>query len=159
LREVYTLLRLYYVNPKAITSELLEKGSVDEMLATLNDPYTRHISASDWQQTQSYLEGNSFIGIGVKLSADGGIMVLGVVPGSPADESGIRPGDLVLAIDDESTSEMTAEQAAHLSHGLLLSGDTLLLPWSRSKPQVSIKLCLQCVPLLLTIHTKGCPAT
>ena len=40
-----------------------------------------------------------------------------------------------------------------LSHGLLLSlPDTLLSPESRSKPKVSIKLCLQCVPLLLTIH-------
>ena len=112
MREVYDLLLEYYVNPEAITPELLEKGSVAEMLDALNDQYTYHISAQNWIQMQSYFEGDFFIGIGVKLGEDEEIVVLGVVPDSPADEAEIEPGDLILEINGESTSGMTPEQAA-----------------------------------------------
>jgi carboxyl-terminal processing protease len=117
MREVYALLESYYVKPSAITTELLKKGSVDEMLAALNDTYTRHMSAASWQETKSYFEGDLFTGIGVKLcqgelGGENVTAVLGVVPHSPADEAGIEPGDLILAVDGRSTSNMTAEQAA-----------------------------------------------
>jgi carboxyl-terminal processing protease len=120
--EVYDLLSQYYVNPNAITPELLKKGSVDEMLAALNDPYTFHINASAWQEWQSYFEGNLFIGIGVKFSQgelDGEIVpaILGVVPHSPADEAGIEPGDLVLEIDGNSAIGRNATWAALETRG------------------------------------------
>ena len=117
MSEVYALLQSHYVNPDEITPELLEKGSVDEMLAALNDPYTGHINASYWQWIQSYFEGDFFIGIGVKL-CEGKMgeeivpAVFGVVPDSPADEADIEPGDLILAIDGKSTVGMNATEAA-----------------------------------------------
>jgi carboxyl-terminal processing protease len=117
MEEVYDLLSQYYVKPDAVTPALLKKGSVDEMLQALNDRYTYHINASYWQQWHSYFEGNLFIGTGVKLG-DGELdekivpTVLGVVPHSPADEAGIEPGDLILAIDGNSTVGMNATAAA-----------------------------------------------
>ena len=136
MREVYDLLLEYYVNPEAITPELLEKGSVDEMLAALNDPYTGHINASAWQQWQSYFEGDFFIGIGVKLGEDEGIVVLGVVPHSPADEAEIEPGDRILEIDSESTSGMTPEQAALAMRGDEGSNVTLLVQHQAGQPEL-----------------------
>jgi carboxyl-terminal processing protease len=63
----------------------------------------------------------------VKLGQDGGIVVLGVVPGSPADEAGIEPGDLILAIDDESTSGMNATEAALKMRGEQGTNVTLMV--------------------------------
>jgi carboxyl-terminal processing protease len=137
--EVYALLSSYYVNPEAITPKLLEKGSVDEMLDALNDQYTYHISAQNWIQMQSYFEGDFFIGIGVKLGEDGGIVVLGVVPDSPADEADIEPGDLILAIDGNSTTGMTPEQAVLAMRGEEGTNVTLLVQHQDGE-QVSLTL-------------------
>jgi carboxyl-terminal processing protease len=136
MREVYDLLLEYYVKPEAITPELLEKGSVAEMLGCLNDQYTYHISAQNWIQMQSYFEGDFFIGIGVKLGEGEGVVVLGVVPDSPADEAGIDPGDLILEIDGESTSDMTPEQAALAMQGAEDSTVTLLVQHQDGQPEL-----------------------
>ncbi|WP_243680191.1 trypsin-like peptidase domain-containing protein [Vulcanisaeta souniana] len=41
-----------------------------------------------------------------KLPVDKGVLVVGVVPGSPADDAGIRQGDVITAIDDEELSSI-----------------------------------------------------
>jgi carboxyl-terminal processing protease len=143
VNEVYALLQSYYVKPDEVTPELLEKGSVDEMLAALNDPYTFHINASYWQWMQSYFEGDFFIGIGVKLcndEIDGEIVpaVFGVVPDSPADEAGIEPGDLILAIDNSSAVGMNATEAALEMQGAEGTNVTLLVQHQDGQSELNI---------------------
>lgn len=43
-----------------------------------------------------------FGGIGAKVvpTVTGELVVLGVVPGSPADRGGLRPGDMIVEVDD-----------------------------------------------------------
>jgi carboxyl-terminal processing protease len=48
-----------------------------------------------------------YSGAGVELGApsvDGGYMVVAPLPGSPAEEAGVVPGDRLLAIDGEENS-------------------------------------------------------
>lgn len=50
-------------------------------------------------------------GVGVQVERVGGeIAVLDVTPGGPADRAGIRPGDVVMAVDDRPTASDTADQ-------------------------------------------------
>ena len=119
---VWQALRQYYIEQAALSPTMLARGiiegifdtdgAIESMLDSLNDPYTRYITAEEWEQEQSYWEGTLFSGIGVKLCEDASIKVLGVVPGSPADEAGIEPGDLILTVDGEPTSGMSLEAAA-----------------------------------------------
>ena len=39
------------------------------------------------------------------IDAESGVLVLEVVPGSPADEAGIGPSDVIVAVDDEEVAE------------------------------------------------------
>lgn len=39
------------------------------------------------------------------IDAESGVLVLEVVPGSPADEAGISPSDVIVAVDDEQVAE------------------------------------------------------
>ena len=39
------------------------------------------------------------------IGAESGVLVLEVVPGSPADEAGISPSDVIVAVDDEQVAE------------------------------------------------------
>jgi predicted metalloprotease with PDZ domain len=54
----------------------------------------------EWPRQQPYL------GVRVRQLAEGA-EILEVVPGSPADEAGLREGDLILAVDDEDVTRET----------------------------------------------------
>lgn len=81
------------------------------------DPYCAYLTPSQLRDLYSQIEG-SFVGLGVELkSTDGALQVVRVIPGSPAKRSGILAGDLVLAVDGRSTSNVSIDQAADLLQG------------------------------------------
>ncbi|HEX4071899.1 MAG TPA: S41 family peptidase [Planctomycetaceae bacterium] len=84
---------------------------------TALDPYSTYLTAGQLNEVYSQIEGN-FVGLGVELkSADGALLIVKVIPGSPAERSGIRGGDRIVAVDGRSTSEMSTDQAANMLQG------------------------------------------
>ncbi len=61
------------------------------------------------------LSGRAVLGITIPAAEDSGpvegVEVLGVSPGGPADEAGLRAGDVITAVNDESLSADTVEAA------------------------------------------------
>jgi carboxyl-terminal processing protease len=58
------------------------------------------------------------IGIGTELKAvDSHPVVASVLPNSPAEKAGIKPGDRILTIDGKSIDGLTLQQVANLLHG------------------------------------------
>ncbi len=52
-------------------------------------------------------------GIGIRpVLAPGGFAIGQLLPGGPAVEAGLRPGDLIVAVDGEPTRRWTLERAA-----------------------------------------------
>lgn len=89
-----------YVEPR--DQEWLMHRAVEGMLDSLDDPYTYFIGPEDIPVLEEEASGN-MIGIGVML--DGAeARVRYPMPGSPAEEAGLRPGDRVLAVDGEDVS-------------------------------------------------------
>ncbi|NIM50056.1 MAG: PDZ domain-containing protein [Gemmatimonadales bacterium] len=81
----------------------LVRAAIDGMLRAL-DPYSRYMTAEEWAAWWARQRGE-YAGVGVVLeSADGAIIVLSVLPQSPAERSGIVPGDRLVAVDDTSTA-------------------------------------------------------
>jgi len=73
---------------RMITRELIEHGSVEyPFLGVETVPVT--------PQLASHLQ----------LPVESGVLVVGVVPGSPADEAGIQPDDIILAIGGDAIEE------------------------------------------------------
>ena len=107
---------------------------IDTMLSSLGDPYTRYLPRDKYKSLISYAGGTSqsqptasSAGIGVQLlfvdpdkSYDrkgGGVMVMSMVPGGPAESGGVRIGDVILEVDGASTSDETAELVASKCRG------------------------------------------
>ncbi len=81
------------------------------------DPYSAFLTPTQLEEIYSQIEGN-FVGLGVELKAEGGsLRIVRVVPNSPAQENGLRAGDVILAVGPQSTVGLTTEQAADLLQG------------------------------------------
>jgi carboxyl-terminal processing protease len=81
------------------------------------DLYSTYLTPDQLNEVYAQIEGN-FVGLGVELKAqDGGLTIVRVISGSPAEEAGVRPGDRIFAVDGRSTASLTTDQAANLLQG------------------------------------------
>jgi carboxyl-terminal processing protease len=92
-----------------------EKKLVDSMLHAYvdahGDQFTQYFSPDELVSFQTMIEGD-FEGIWAYVEeSPHGIYISGVLPGSPAQKSGLLPGDIIHAVDNESMHGKTADQA------------------------------------------------
>ncbi len=82
------------------------------------DPYSAYLTPDQLNEVYATIEGN-FVGLGVELKAqEGGLAIVRVISGSPAEEAGVHAGDQILAVDGRSTKNFTTDQAANLLQGV-----------------------------------------
>ncbi len=88
-----------YVEP--VERARLVNGAIVGMVAEL-DPHSSYLPPQEWKLFQSETEGK-FGGVGIEVDARGDMLtVIAPIEGSPAAKAGIRSGDKILAIDNES---------------------------------------------------------
>ena len=81
------------------------------------DEYSAFLTNGQLDDLYAQIEGN-FVGLGVELkSAADGLLVVHVIPGSPAERSGIRAGDHLVGVGGRSLAGMGVDEAAHLLQG------------------------------------------
>ena len=101
------------------TQKDLTDGAVRGMIANLGDRWSHYLTAEEYA---AYAEGreNLHIGIGVTAAYDeetGGLLITEVYSGSPAEEAGIVPHDIIMKIDGTAVSEVGYYQAVELVRG------------------------------------------
>ena len=77
------------------------------------------MSAEEYADYQER-KGNSFVGIGITIIAreDGaGFDITEVIPGGPAGEGGILPGDILAEVEGNDTSKLTMDEVTDLVRG------------------------------------------
>lgn len=102
---------------KIINEDFL--GEVDETKLTeaaikgyvegLDDEYTEYFTKEEMEEFKTETEGN-YVGIGIymlKNTKDNNIIVLSAIKGSPAEEAGLKTGDIIKKVNDK---EYTAEE-------------------------------------------------
>jgi carboxyl-terminal processing protease len=81
------------------------------------DDYSTFLTAGQLADLYSQIDGN-FVGLGVELKAqNGALLILNVIPGSPAQKAGIRQGDRLTQVAGQSTEKLSTDQAAELLQG------------------------------------------
>lgn len=84
-------------------SEKMEEGIYAGLLSGLEDPYSVYYTAADYKKMKENTEG-LYYGIGAMVSQDaltGIITVVKVFKGSPSEEAGLLPSDIIYKINDE----------------------------------------------------------
>ncbi len=106
LTEIETLVQNYYLNE--IDTDQVENYLYKGMIAGLDDPYAAYYTKEEYQSLMDSTNG-SYYGIGVEMSQNmttGIITITRVFEGSPAEEAGLLPGDVIYKVEDE---EVTGE--------------------------------------------------
>ncbi len=115
--EVYDYLNNNYFD-QPLDQEMLVEGAIRGMLATLDDPNTAYLSPEEQGMMQNALDGElQGIGAEVQAQEDGAIMIVSPIAGSPAEEAGLRPRDILREADGVSLTGMDVGEAAALIRG------------------------------------------
>lgn len=81
------------------------------------DNYSAFLTPDQLRDVYAQIEGN-FVGLGVELKSDrGALLIVRVIPGSPAARAGLAAGDRITAVDGIATSTMTTDEAAAMLTG------------------------------------------
>lgn len=115
---VWQMLSENYVDKSAIDPQKMYYGAIQGMVSALGDPYTVFLPPAEQKSTKEEL-GGSFEGVGIQLgySKEKRLVVIAPLKGTPADQAGIKPGDLILKIDNKDTLSITLPEAVNLIRG------------------------------------------
>lgn len=114
--------------------------NVLKALARSLDAHTSFFNTSEASDMRMRLE-KDYQGVGISF-AEGidGFIIAGILPGSPADKSEkLKPGDILISIDDKSVKNLTLSELAELSRGEKGSLMTLVIqrPAAAGSPEDS----------------------
>jgi carboxyl-terminal processing protease len=111
---VIQLVQHDYVHP--VDSATLTDDALKGMLNRL-DPHSDYMNEQEFRETQADIAGK-FGGLGIQISSQNGVpKVIAPIDGTPADKAGMQPGDLIVAINGQSTQGMGLTKIVRLLRG------------------------------------------
>ena len=122
-------------------------GAIKGYVSGLNDIYTEYFTAEEMSSYTEDIEGE-FVGIGVYITKDeenNQILVYGTIPDSPAQEAGLKTGDIITSVDgvecngddyDTITSSIKGKEGTKVKIGILRDGEELNFEIERKTVEV-----------------------
>lgn len=103
LRDAIDIVREKYIDPDALQPDEMKYGIVRGLVWSLDDPYSEFMSPEESHEFEDEL-GGDVEGIGAELTTkDGMVVVISPIRGSPAENAGLLPEDVILKVDGEDT--------------------------------------------------------
>lgn len=136
LDETFNHQNWWFVRQKLLKRDFASREetyqAVQEMLASLSDPYTRLLPPGQYRSLQTNTAGE-LTGVGLQIAKDEQnqtLQVIASIEGSPAADADLQPLDRILAIDGLLTTQLTLDEAANRMRGPV--GTTVVLTVART---------------------------
>lgn len=103
INQAYQIIQQNYVDRSSVNQTQLEYGAISGMVDSLGDTgHSRFLTPQMVQQEDNFTQG-SFEGIGaeVSMNANGQVVIVAPIDGSPAQAAGVKPGDIILKVDGQ----------------------------------------------------------
>jgi carboxyl-terminal processing protease len=136
--EVRVELASRYYRP--VPRKVLQLGTVESILAALEDPYTEYLDPAAYRLLR-HETARSYSGIGATLLPTTGGLTVTDVQAGPARAAGIRIGDRIVAIDGARTIGMPFEKA--LARIIGPEGSTVSLQLRRGAQGLGVSIVRQ----------------
>lgn len=127
--------------------ELLEKA-ITGLLGEL-DPHSAFLQQDSYAELKEHTTGE-FGGLGIEVGLERGyVRVISPIDDTPAARAGLRPGDLILKLDERSTQGMSLDEAVSRMRGAKGTSITLTI----GREGVSEPLTLTIVRDIITVQS------
>ena len=115
LEEVVNRIERHFVDD--VDMEELYDTALESVIESLGDPNSALLQAPDWKDMQIRTRGE-YGGVGIEVALrDSFVTVMAPVPGTPGYRVGLRPGDRIVEVEDQSVVGWTIDQVAQLLRG------------------------------------------
>ena len=113
--KVYSMVEQNFADPVKPEAGVY-KGAIPGMLRTL-DPHSNFFDPKDYQALREDQRGH-YYGVGMTVQTrNGKTIVMAPFVGSPAYRAGLRPGDVILEVNDKKTDNLNTTEVADLLKG------------------------------------------
>ena len=115
--EVQEIIETYFIDD--YDEDTLADGAASGMVDATGDEWSYYLSADEVAAYEESMA-NAYVGVGITITEDaeaGGMRVEEVVSGGPAEEAGIRMGDLLLAVEGEDVLPLGIDGTRNLVRG------------------------------------------
>ena len=115
--EVQEIIETYFIDD--YDEDTLADGAASGMVDATGDEWSYYLSADEVAAYEESMA-NAYVGVGITITEDaeaGGMRVEEVVSGGPAEEAGIRAGDLLLAVEGEDVLTLGIDGTRDLVRG------------------------------------------
>ena len=100
------------------SSRDLAYTGIRAMATARRDCHTYFLPPEAMRALIASLEGRQqFVGIGIRNTPSPPFTVIDVIPDSPAERAGLRPGDVIVAVDGAPTADLTVREFSALIRG------------------------------------------
>jgi carboxyl-terminal processing protease len=103
--ESWNIIQNQYID-QPVDDETLMQGAIKGMFESLGDPHSSYMDPDQFQQANIPLE-QEYEGIGAWVDTTAEYLtIFSPMPGSPAESAGLKPGDMVMAVDGEDMTDI-----------------------------------------------------
>ncbi len=129
--DVFERVRADYVDK--VSDEKLIENAINGMLSSL-DPHSSYLNAKNFRDMQVQTRGE-FGGLGIEVTMENGfVKVVTPIDGTPAAKAGLKPGDLIVALDKHPVQGMTLNDAVEKMRGRVNSDIVLTIRRTGREP-------------------------
>ena len=137
--------RDYY---RGVDRDALLDESLGAAVGSLDDQFSSYFSPKDYRSFQEATQGR-FEGVGMTVEeAPRGLKVLTVYDGSPADRGGLRPGDLITAVNGRSIAGDSSEASTAKIKGPAGTRVTLTVATGKRERDVRLERAQVDIPVV-----------
>lgn len=114
-----------------LDDKLLVEGANRGLVAAADDQYTIYMNSKEAAEFDKDLTGDIGAGVGAEIGIkDKQPYIVRVLPDNPAEKAGVRAGDIIVTVNDESVTGWTSDKTASKIRGD--AGTTVKLGLSRN---------------------------
>ena len=143
--DAIAIIKHYYItNPEDKT---LFDNAIKGMVENL-DPHSSWLDADDLKELETAVSGE-FVGVGVELTTQDGVLkVVSPIEGSPSDRAGLKPGDIIIKIDNKIVQNMSLREAVNRIKGKKGTKVTLTILRKGSDKPVNLTITRDTIKLV-----------
>ena len=147
LAEVWDLLQREHIDPSGIDPQAAANGAIRGMMDSIDDPHASYLDTDQYSMMRQDIRGY-FEGIGAEVGVRNGLItIIAPIPDTPAEEAGVRPGDVIMEVDGESTAGLELFEVINLIRGQQGTSVRLLVRRDRTGETEELEIIRGVIPL------------